>query len=304
LQALGLDAAETDRVMRSLLFVPGDSDKKLSKALDLGADGVVLDLEDSVAAKRKDLARHMTRDYLLDAARGRTQLWVRINPLETGDVLHDLATVVAAAPDGIMLPKADSPLDVERVSNFIDVLEVEHGLEIGSVGIIPVATETPAAVFNIGDYQFGSPRIKALTWGAEDLSAAIGASNNVDESGRWLPPHQVTRALCLFAAYAGGVQAMDTVMADFRDEDRLKRVCDEARRDGFTGKLAIHPTQVAVINAAFSPSSEELAHARAVVDAFAAAPDAGTLSLDGKMLDRPHLTQAERIIALAGLVQR
>ncbi len=291
-------------MMRSLLFVPGDSEKKLAKALDLGADGVVLDLEDSVVAQRKDLARHMTRDYLMERSKRSTQLWVRINPLDSGDVLHDLAAIVPTAPDGIMLPKAESPLDVEKVSNFIDVLEVEHGLEIGSVGIIPVATETPTAVFNIGGYQFGSPRIRALTWGAEDLSAAIGASENVDEIGSWLPPHQVTRALCLFAAYAGGVQAMDTVMADFRNEDGLKRVCNEARRDGFTGKIAIHPAQVPVINEAFSPSAEELAHAHAVIDAFAATPDAGTLSLDGKMIDRPHLTQAERIVALAELLDR
>ena len=286
-------------MMRSLLFIPGDSEKKLSKAFGFGADGVVLDLEDSVVPQRKDLARHTTRAFLLDRAKTSTELWVRINPLDSADVLHDLAAIVPAAPDGIMLPKADSPLDVEKVSNFIDVLEVEHGLEIGSVGIIPVATETPTAVLNIGDYQYGSPRIRALTWGAEDLSAAIGASNNMDKTGRWLPPHQVTRALCLFAAHAGGVQAMDTVMADFRDDDGLKRVCNEARRDGFTGKIAIHPDQVPVINAAFSPTEEELAHARAVIKAFAAAPEAGTLSLDGKMLDRPHLTQAERIVALA-----
>ena len=174
-----------------------------------------------------------------------------------------------------------------------------HDLEEGCVGILPVVTETPAAVLNIGDYQYSNSRIRALTWGAEDLSAAIGASTNVDESGRWLPPHQVTRSFCLFASYAAGVQAMDTVMADFRDLAGLKQVCDEARRDGYTGKLAIHPAQVPVINDAFSPTDSELSHARAVIAAFAAQPNVGTLNLEGKMIDRPHLTQAERLVAWA-----
>lgn len=286
-------------MLRSLMFVPGDSEKKLSKAQALGADGVVLDLEDSVVPARKDLARGMTADFLRAHQDAPCEWWVRINPLDGEYVMQDLAAVVPAAPAGVMVPKPDSPLDVERISNFIDILEVEHGLEPGSVGIIPVATETPAAVLNIGDYQYANPRIRALTWGAEDISAAVGATTNVDEAGRWLPPHQVTRSLCLFAAYAANAQAMDTVMADFRDLEGLERVCNEARRDGFTGKMAIHPGQVEVINAAFTPSAEELEHARAVIAAFAENPDAGTLQLDGKMIDRPHLTQAERIVALA-----
>lgn len=286
-------------MLRSLMFVPGDSEKKLSKAESLGADGIVLDLEDSVVPARKDLARGMTRDFLLAHANAACEWWVRINPLDSEHVMHDLAAVVPAAPAGVMVPKPDSPLDVERVSNFIDILEVEHGIAPGTVGIIPVATETPAAVLTIGDYQYANPRVRALTWGAEDLSAAVGASANVDDGGRWLPPHQVTRSLCLFAAYAAKAQALDTVMADFRDLEGLERVCNEARRDGFTGKMAIHPGQVAVINAAFTPSDAELEHARAVIAAFAAAPEAGTLQLDGKMIDRPHLTQAERIVALA-----
>lgn len=286
-------------MLRSMIFVPGDSEKKLAKAMDFGADGIVIDLEDSVVPKRKALAREMSRDYLKSVINGTTELWVRINPLDSLEVLHDLAVIVPMAPAGVVIPKPDSPMDIERVSNFIDILEVEHDLEEGCVGILPVVTETPAAVLNIGDYQYSNSRIRALTWGAEDLSAAIGASTNVDESGRWLPPHQVTRSFCLFASYAAGVQAMDTVMADFRDLDGLKQVCDEARRDGYTGKLAIHPAQVPVINDAFSPTDSELSHARAVIAAFAAQPNVGTLNLEGKMIDRPHLTQAERLVAWA-----
>jgi citrate lyase subunit beta/citryl-CoA lyase len=286
-------------MLRSLLFAPGDSEKKMAKAAGTGADCVILDLEDSVAASRKPTAREMTRDYLRAGTDPAVQFWVRVNPLDSAYVLADLAAVVPAAPAGIILPKADSPADLTRVAHCIDVLEAEHGLPPGAIGILPVATETAAAVFSLGQYGSNTPRLRGMTWGAEDLGAAVGASANTDAHGNWTTPYQLTRALCLFAAYAAGVQAIDTVMADFRDLAGLERICNEARRDGFTGKIAIHPAQVEVINRAFSPAPAELEHARAVIAAFAANPDSGTLNLDGKMIDRPHLTQAERIVALA-----
>ena len=286
-------------ILRSLLFAPGDSEKKMAKASECGADCVILDLEDSVAAARKPLARQMVRDFLKAGTNPKVEFWVRVNPLDGPYILHDIAAVVAAGPAGIILPKANNAAELAQVAHFIDVLEAEHGLTAGSVGILPVATETAAAVFQLGTYNHSTPRLRGLTWGAEDLGAAVGASSNLEANGNWTSPYVLTRALCLFAAHAAGVQAVDTVMADFKDLAGLERVCNDARRDGFTGKIAIHPAQVPVINAAFTPSATELAHAQAVIDAFATHPDAGTLQLDGKMIDRPHLTQAERIIGMA-----
>jgi len=286
-------------MLRSLLFAPGDSDKKMTKASGIGADCVILDLEDSVAALRKPTAREMVRDFLRGERPPGVAFYVRVNPLDSGLILHDLAAVVPAAPDGIVLPKANGPADLITVAHFIDVLEAEHGLPAGVMRILPVATETAAAVFTLGDYRNGVPRLSGLTWGAEDLGAAVGASANLDSHKQWTSPYEMVRALCLFGAHAAGVQAIDTVMADFRDTARLEVVCNDARRDGFTGKIAIHPAQVDIINTAFSPSAGELEHARAVLAAFAANPDAGTLQLDGKMIDRPHIVQAERIIAQA-----
>ena len=284
---------------RSWMFVPGDSEKKLAKAADLGADAIILDLEDSVVPSRKALGRAMVAEFLSSAPRGKIRWWVRVNPLDSEYHKLDIAKVAVAAPDGIVHPKPDAPEDVEQVSAYLDILEVEHGLAPGSIGILPIASETPKAVFSLGEYQFVTERVCGLTWGAEDLGAVIGASANLEADGEWTAPFEMTRSLCLLAAYAADVQAIDTVMPDFRDLDGLRRVCDKARRDGFTGKIAIHPAQIAVINAAFTPSSEELAHARAVIDAFAKEPDTGTLSLDGKMIDLPHLKQAERLLALA-----
>jgi len=285
--------------LRSLLFAPGDSDKKIAKAAACGADCVILDLEDSVAASRKPLARDMVRDFLRAGTNPAVEFHVRINPLDGPYALGDLAAVVPAAPAAIVLPKAQGAADVLRVAIILDVLEVEHGLAPGSIGILPVATETASAVFKLGEYHRGMARLRGLTWGAEDLGAAVGASANREADGSWTSPYVLTRALCLFAAHAAGVEAIDTVMADFRDDAGLERVSNAARRDGFTGKIAIHPGQVAIINAAFSPSAAELEHARAVIAAFAAHPDAGTLNLNGNMIDRPHLVQAERIIAQA-----
>ncbi|MEX2481527.1 MAG: CoA ester lyase [Gammaproteobacteria bacterium] len=289
-------------MLRSLLFAPGDSDKKMTKASGIGADCVILDLEDSVAAQRKPVARGMVRDFLGGERPPGVALYVRVNPLDSGLILDDLAAVAPAAPDGIVLPKANGPQDLITVGHFLDILEAEHGLPAGAMHILPVATETAAAVFTLGDYACGVPRLSGLTWGAEDLGAAVGASANLDAHKDWTSPYQAVRALCLFGAHAADVQAIDTVMADFRDLERLEVVCNEARRDGFTGKIAIHPAQVEVINAAFSPSAAELEHARAVLALFAENPDAGTLQLDGKMIDRPHIVQAERIVALDELL--
>lgn len=285
-------------MLRSMLFVPGDSEKKMGKGASIGADALILDLEDSVAASRRPLAREMTRDYLRNADRSKCELWVRINPIDTADALLDIAAVAGARPDGIALPKAEGAADVIRLAHYLEILETEHGIAPGTIGIVPIATETASAPFTLGQYKGCSPRIRALTWGAEDLSAALGASSNKDERGNYTAPYVLARSLCLFAAYAADVQAFDTVQPDFRDNEKLRLECNEARRDGFTGKIAIHPDQVPVINEAFTPSTAELAHARAIIAAFAAQPEAGTLSLNGKMIDKPHLKQAERILSL------
>lgn len=287
--------------MRSLLFIPADSERKLSKGDDVGADVLILDLEDSVALVNKPMARELARDYL--AQRGsnrRSQLWVRINPINTLESAEDLATVMSARPDGIVQPKIFSPDDVIELGRRITRLESDFEIESGSTRILPVATETPQAMFTLGEFSRCDERLAGLTWGAEDLSAAVGASNNKEPDGSWTFPYQLARTQCLFAASAVGVPAIDTLHADFRDSAGLRVACDIARRDGFSGKLAIHPAQVELINEAFTPSIEEIAHARRVVDAFAAQPDAGTLSLDGQMLDLPHLKQAKEILAMAG----
>ena len=289
--------------LRSLLFAPGDSEKKMAKAAACGADCVILDIEDSVAASRKPIARDMVREYLKAGTNPKVEFWVRVNPLDGPYVLHDIAAVVPAMPRGIILPKTNNADDLAQVAHFIDVLEAEHGIAPGSIGIIPVATETAAAVFGLGSYNKTTPRLRGLTWGAEDLGAAVGASSNLESNGQWTSPYVLVRSLCLFAAHASGVQAVDTVMADFRDLAGLERVCNDARRDGFTGKIAIHPAQVPVINQAFTPSAAEVAHAESVLALFAANPDAGTMQLDGKMIDKPHQVQAERIVAMAARLQ-
>lgn len=284
-------------ILRSMLFVPGDSEKKLAKGAGVGADALILDLEDAVAAARRPVAREMIREYLKSADRSRSELWVRMNPLDSADSLRDIAAVVSAKPDGIALPKCNGPDDVLQLSHWLDVLEVEHGIEQGSIAICAIATETAAAPFTLGQYK-GAPRLRILTWGAEDLAAALGASSNKDAAGNYTAPYVLARSLCLFGAHAAGVQGLDTVQPDFRNPTRLREECNDARRDGFLGKIAIHPDQVAVINECFTPSAEEIAHAQAVIDAFRANPDAGTLSLDGKMIDMPHLKQAERLMSI------
>lgn len=285
-------------ILRSMLFVPGDSEKKMAKAASVGADALILDLEDSVAAQRRPLAREMTLAYLKSADRSKGELWVRMNPLDSTDALPDLVAIVAGRPEGIALPKCEGPHHMLQLSHYLEVLEIQHGIPVGSIGITAIATETAAAPFTLGQYK-GAPRLRVLTWGAEDLGAALGASSNKDEQGVYTAPYVLARSLCLFGAYAAGVQALDTVQPDFRAPDKLLKECNEARRDGFLGKIAIHPDQVAVINEAFTPSAAEVAHAQAVIAAFAANPEAGTLSLDGKMIDKPHLKQAERVMLIA-----
>lgn len=287
--------------LRSLLFIPADSERKLQKGDDTAADALILDLEDAVVAANKSSARKLARDYLAEHPRNRrSQLWVRINPITTAESRADLESVMAGRPDGIVQPKTRSPDDVIELGLQLERLEKELRIESGSTRILPVATETPQAMFSLGQFSRCDQRLAALTWGAEDLSAAIGAASNKDGEGNWTFPYQVARAFCLFAASAAEVPAIDTLYADFRDTAGLRAACDEARRDGFSGKLAIHPAQVEVINEAFTPSAEEITHAQRVVAAFAAHADAGTLALDGRMLDAPHLQQARKILTMAG----
>jgi citrate lyase subunit beta / citryl-CoA lyase len=287
--------------LRSMLFVPADSERKLAKALGSAADALILDLEDSVADARKPVARGLAAEFIAaHAATLSAQLYVRINPLDTAFAMADLATVVAPGLAGIMLPKPRSAADVARLGHGLDALEARAGLNPGSVRIVPVATETAEAMLTMQSYATPLPRLAGITWGAEDLSAAIGAVANKEEDGAWSPLYLLANSLCLTAAAAAGVPAIDTLHADFRDAAGLAAACRSSRRRGFRGRLAIHPDQVATINDAYSPSEAELAHARRIVDAFAAQPDAGALSIDGVMIDKPHLTQARRTLGLPG----
>jgi citrate lyase subunit beta / citryl-CoA lyase len=288
--------------LRSMLFIPGDSDKKLGKADSTGADALILDLEDSVSPENKPLARQKVPAFLRERPRGSraSQLWVRINPLDTPDALPDLAAVVEADPDGIMIPKAHGPGECRVLSHYLDALEAKADLPVGEIRILPVATETARAPFELGDYaKAGLERLLGLTWGAEDLSTAVGASGNLDASGVWTFTYKLARSLTLLAARAAGVQPLDTLFVDFRDEAGLIASCQASRAEGFTGRIAIHPAQVAAINACYQPSAAEIAHARRVLDAFAANPGAGTVGMDGKMLDIPHKKQAEQVLAMA-----
>ena len=271
---------------RSWLFVPADSEKKIAKALDSEADAIIFDLEDSVAPAQKAAARDILKH--LPARSGGPQWWVRINPIGSEFHKDDLELIGLADIHGIVLPKSEGGWDV---------VELAH--RTGSIPVHAIVTETPASLFGMLSYRDPNSPLAAMSWGAEDLSAALGASSKHDESGELSFTYKLARSLCLAAAVAAGVQPVDGVFADFRDSDGLRREADAARREGFTGKLAVHPGQVAVINAAFTPSDEEIAHARAVVDAFEAEPNAGVLSVGGKMVDRPHLVQARRVLGQA-----
>ncbi len=283
-------------MIRSYLFVPGDSERKMEKALRSGADALILDLEDSVHEESRPLAREFVKEFLL--AGNARHCWVRINALDTPDAELDLAVVMAGAPEGIVLPKPTGVADSRRLSQLLEPLEAKNGVAVGSTHILPITTERPRALFSMGDYRAATPRLAGLCWGAEDLSAAIGASATRDEEGNWLAPYQLARSLCLFAAASAGVDAIDTVYTDFRDATGLAKYASAARRDGFSGMLAIHPAQVAIINKAFSPTAEEIAHAQRIVDLFTENPDAGVIGLDGEMLDRPHLIKAKNLLEL------
>ncbi len=286
--------------LRSLLFVPGDSEKKFARAAVCGADALILDLEDSVVPAQKAQARAKVAGLVAADTPRDWHCFVRINAFETGLALDDLAAVVAPGLDAVLLPKANGAADVVRLGHCLDALEVRAGMTRGSVKIAVVATETAAALFALGGYAPAHERLVGLTWGAEDLAAALGATANKEEGGAWGFPYRMARAQCLFAAAAAGVEAIDTLFADFRDTDGLVADCRASRRDGFTGRIAIHPDQVAPINACFSPSEADVALARRIVAAFAAEPDRGTVGIDGRMYDIPHLKSAEKTLAAAG----
>jgi len=274
--------------LRSLLFVPGDRPDRMRKAALTGADALILDLEDAVTRAAKPLARAAIGSFL---AEPRTCLmFVRVNPLDSGMIADDLASVLPARPDGIVLPKAEGGHSLAAID----------GMLAGAVMILPIASETPASIFGLGSYGKVTRRLVGLTWGAEDLPAAIGATSAREADGSYTAPYQLARSLTLFGAHAAGVPAIETVYPDFRDLDGLARYAARGRRDGFSGMMAIHPDQIAVINQAFTPSSEEIINAQAIVDLFAVNPEAGALSLNGKMVDAPHLKAAERLLTQTG----
>lgn len=285
--------------LRSLLFVPADSERKFAKANAIDSDALILDLEDSVAPGRKAFARGAVKELLGGGPRNWSFL-VRINPFSTGLTLEDLVAVVRPGLDGILIPKVNGIEDVDLISHYVDVLEVATGVTPGHVKLLVVATETPAAMIGFNGYAAKHKRLVAMTWGGEDLSAALGALTPREADGSWTFPYQVARAQCLFAAGAAGAVALETLYVDFRNQQGLAESCKIARRDGFVGRIAIHPDQVATINACFTPSDADLAHARRVVAAFGAAPDVGTVGIDGKMYDIPHLVAAKRTLASVG----
>lgn len=292
-------AAPLSIKMRSWLFAPGDSERKMAKAADSAADVVLLDLEDAVAIDNKALARQLVGEFLQSHTEGRDRLWVRINPLDGPYTLLDLAAIMPARPGGIMLPKVHGRQDVDRVDHYLSALEVANGIEQGSTPLIVLVTETAEAMFHTGDYK-GAPRVVALTWGAEDLADSIGASSNRNADGSYGFTYELARSLCLLGAATAGVTAIETIQGDFRDLDGLKARADMVRRQGYRGMLAIHPAQVDVINAAFTPTPEEIAEAQAVVDIFAANPGVGTIGYKGGMLDRPHLSRAQQLLRPVG----
>ena len=283
---------------RSWLFAPGDSERKMEKATAGTADIVLLDLEDAVAEGEKPKARSMVAAFLTANAQLRQRLWVRINPIQGPHGLADLVAIVGSRPGGIMLPKSRGRADAELLDHYLTALETAAGTECGATQVIVLVTETADAMFTTGSYA-GAARVVALTWGAEDLADALGASANRDEDGSYGFTYQLARSLCLVGATAAGVSAIETIHGDFRDEAGLRKRATEVRRAGFRGMLAIHPAQVDVINEAFTPSTEELARAQEIVDLFAANPGVGAIGHKGAMLDRPHLARAQAVLALA-----
>ena len=283
--------------MRSFLFVPADSERKLARGPESGADALILDLEDSVVPANRANARILARRLLDSTSSANYQRWVRINPLASGAALDDLAATVPGRPDGILLPKC-VPDDLRTLDHYLSAFETGAALPLGGIRVIAIATETPAAMFALGNYAGVSARLEGITWGAEDLAACIGG-NNRRLDGAYDDVYRLARSLCLLAAAAAGVTPIDTIYTDFRDEAGLAAECAAARRSGFTAKMAIHPAQIPVINRAFTVGDDELAWARKVVALFEANPEAGTIALDGRMIDRPHLTLARRLLGLA-----
>ena len=284
--------------MRSWLFAPGDSERKMTKASDSAADIVLLDLEDSVSPENKPAARKAVADFL-KTREDKHRIWVRVNPLRSGEIEADLDAIMGAAPGGLFLPKAEGKADVEALDAMLTIREAEYGIQNRSTHVAALVTETPKAMFHCGDYE-GAPRLIAMSWGAEDLSSALGSRVQHQADGSYMPMYEMARNLCLLGAVAAGCAPIETVMPEFRDLDKLRERALMVRGQGYRGMLAIHPAQVDVINEAFTPSAEEIAHARAIVQAFADNPGAGTVGLDGQMLDRPHLALAERLLAEAG----
>lgn len=283
---------------RSWLFTPGDSPAKMAKAMNSAADVVLIDLEDAIAPDAKVATRALVHDFLAAHPDRRDRLWVRINPLDSGLALADLAAIMPARPGGIMLPKAGGRADVDRLDHYLSAFEAAHGIADGSTPVIVIITETAEAMFHTADYR-GAPRVVAVSWGAEDLADALGASRNSHADGSYRFTYELARSLALIGAAAAGVSAIETIHGDFSDLDGLRARAEGVRADGFRGMLAIHPAQVDVINAAFTPSAEELAEAQEIVALFAAHPGKGTIGWKGRMLDRPHLSRARRLLDLA-----
>lgn len=291
-------ATEDSFNARSWLFAPGDSERKMEKATAGDADIVIFDLEDAVAEEEKPKARAMVPAFLnAQPEEARKRLWVRINPLDGPYALEDLAAVVSARPGGIMLPKAYGREDVEVLNHYLTILEVAAGIEHGSTKVIVLVTETAEGMFTTGDYA-GAPRVVAMTWGAEDLADAIGASENRNPDGSYSFTYELARSMCLLGAAAANVAPIETIQGDFRDLDGLRKRAEKVRRDGYRGMLAIHPAQVDVINEAFTPSEEEFVAAQEIIDLFATNPGVGTIGYKGAMLDRPHLARARALMAL------
>jgi citrate lyase subunit beta / citryl-CoA lyase len=292
--------------MRSLLFVPADSARKLDKAMACGADALIVDLEDSIALDGKTRARESAAEFLKEvmAKTPRPYMMVRVNGLQTGLTDADLDAIAPTKPDAIMLPKAEGGASVIHADAKLAVREAIANMPDSHIKILPIATETAASLFVAGTFAGTSKRLIGLTWGAEDLSAELGAQANRGAEGRFLDPYRLARTLCLAGAAAARVPAIDTVYVDFRNSDVFRRECEEACRDGFTGKMAIHPAQVPIINDVFTPSPAALEHARSVIAAFAASPGAGVVGIGGLMYDRPHLVRAEQLLARAGNTMR
>jgi citrate lyase subunit beta/citryl-CoA lyase len=284
---------------RSWLFAPGDSERKMTKATGSAADIVIFDLEDAVAEAEKPKARSLVAAFLKANSQHLARFWVRINPIQGPHALADLVAVMPAAPAGIMFPKPRGRADAELLDHYLTALEAAAGIPIGSTKVILLATEMPESMLAIGSYA-GVPRVVAMSWGAEDLATALGASDNRGDYGGYDFTYELGRSLCLVGAAAAGVLAIETIHGDFKDEAGLRKRAQQMRRAGYRGMLAIHPAQVDVINEAFTPSAEELASAQEIVDLFAANPGVGTIGHKGAMLDRPHLARAQALLGLAG----